>query len=465
MKTDRIIPQLDTIAAISTPPGKGGVAVIRISGCDAIGVAEKCFRPRGKKAVKELADRTAIYGDILSDGVCIDDGILTLFRAPHSYTGEDTAEISCHGGRLIQTRVLEGLFAAGARPAGPGEFTRRAVLSQRLALSEAEAIGALIDAETDAQLRLCAKSSRSLLTNRLEEITGELLRILSVHFSDFDFPDEDPVDSSVKTTLKWLRAVRGEIDTLISTYPTGRAVSEGIRAVLLGRPNVGKSSIYNALVGEDAAIVTPLAGTTRDVLERRISIGPVLVELSDTAGIRESIDPIEQIGVERSRTRLRDSDVQLVVLDRSEKLREEDLALLDLVKESGKTPILLLNKSDLPPAFSSDELSKSFSHIIECSAENGLGIDALRDLIVNLFCDSALMIGETAIVTTARQMASLREASDCLAEAIFDFANDVPTDAAVSGVERALSAVMKTSGRLVTEELVDTIFSNFCVGK
>ena len=464
MQTDRIA-QLDTIAAISTPPGKGGVAVIRISGCDAIGVAEKCFRPKSGAAASALPSRTAIYGEILSSGVCIDDGILTLFRAPHSYTGEDTAEISCHGGRLIQTKVLEGLFAAGARPAGPGEFTKRAVLNQRLALSEAEAIGALIDAETDAQLRLSAKDSRSLLTKRLEEITGELLRILSVHFADFDFPDEDPVDSSVKTTLKWLRAVKGEIDSLVDTYPTGRAVSEGIRAVLLGRPNVGKSSVYNALVGEDAAIVTPHAGTTRDVLEKRISIGPVLVELSDTAGIRESADPIEQLGVARSRARLADADLQLVVLDRSEGLRGEDLELLDLVKESGKTPILLLNKSDLPPAFSKEDLPKELSNVIECSAESGLGIDALGELIVRLFCDSALSIGETAIVTTARQMASLREASDCLAEAIFDFANDVPTDAAVSGVERALSAVMKTSGRLVTEEVVDTIFKSFCVGK
>ena len=464
MQTDRIS-QLETIAAISTPPGKGGVAVIRISGCDEIAVAEKCFRPKSGKSVSELPCRRAVYGDILSGGVCIDDGILTVFRAPHSYTGEDTAEISCHGGRLIQAKVLEGLFAAGARAAEPGEFTKRAVLSQNLTLSEAEAIGTLIDAETDDQLKLSAKESRSHLTRRLEEITGELLRVLSIHFSDFDFPDEDPVDSSAKTTLKWLRSIKGEIDSLIHTYPTGRAISTGISATLLGRPNVGKSSIYNALVGENAAIVTPLAGTTRDVLEKKISIGSVLVKLYDTAGIRESSDPIEQIGVERSRKHLCDSDAQLIVLDRSEPLSIEDLELLDFASENAKTPILLLNKCDLPAAFSKDDLPKSFLHVVECSAESGAGIDELSKLITELFTDTALAIGEAAIVTTARQMASLREASESLEQAIFDFARDVPTDAAVSGIERALSSVMKTSGRLVTEEVVDTIFKNFCVGK
>lgn len=464
MQTDPLM-QLETIAAISTPPGKGGVAVIRISGGDAIKIAEKCFCPRGGATVSELPARSAVYGDILSGGVCIDDGILTVFRAPHSYTGEDTVEISCHGGLLIQAKVLESLLAAGAKPAGPGEFTRRAVLSGRLSLSDAEAVGALIDAETDAQLLLSAKESRSHLTKRLEEITGELLRVLSIHFSDFDFPDEDPVDSSAKTTLKWLRKIKDDIDALIRTYPTGRAVSTGIRAALVGRPNVGKSSIYNALVGEDAAIVTPLAGTTRDVLEKRISIGPMLVDLSDTAGIRESDDPIEQIGVERSQRRLYDADAILLVLDRSEKLTREDLRLIDLAQKSGKTPIVLLSKCDLPAALTNEELPCELSHVLEISAASGIGIDALKSLLVKLFCDEALRLGETAIVTTARQMASLSEASESLSGAIFDFANDVPTDAAVSGVERALSAVMRTSGRLVSEEVVDTIFKNFCVGK
>ncbi len=457
--------QLETVAAISTPPGKGGVAVIRISGDDAIGIAEKCFCPKSKGTVGALPDRKAVYGDILSGGVCIDDGILTVFRAPHSYTGEDTVEISCHGGRLIQAKVLGSLLAAGAKPAGPGEFTRRAVLSGRLSLSDAEAVGALIDAETDAQLLLSAKESRSHLTKRLEEITGELLRVLSIHFSDFDFPDEDPVDSSAKTTLKWLRKIKDDIDALISTYPTGRAVSTGIRAALVGRPNVGKSSIYNALVGEDAAIVTPLAGTTRDVLEKRISIGPMLVDLSDTAGIRKSDDPIEQIGVKRSQRLLSDADAILLVLDRSEKLTQEDHRLLDLAQKSRKTPILLLSKCDLPAAFTKEELPCELSYVLEISAASGVGIEALKSLLVKLFCDEALRLGETAIVTTARQMASLSEASESLSGAIFDFANDVPTDAAVSGVERALSAVMRTSGRLVSEEVVDTIFKNFCVGK
>ena len=464
MQTDPLM-QLETIAAISTPPGKGGVAVIRVSGGDAIKIAEKCFRPRGGATVSELPARSAVYGDILSGGVCIDDGILTVFRAPHSYTGEDTVEISCHGGRLIQAKVLEGLFSAGATPAGPGEFTRRAVLSGRLSLSDAEAVGALIDAETDAQLLLSAKESRSHLTSRLEEITGELLRVLSIHFSDFDFPDEDPVDSSAKTTLKWLRKIKDDIDTLIRTYPTGRAVSTGVRAALVGRPNVGKSSIYNALVGEEAAIVTPLAGTTRDVLEKRISIGPMLLDLSDTAGIRESDDPIEQIGVERSQRRLYDADAILLVLDRSEKLTKEDLRLIDLAQKNGKTPILLLSKCDLPAAFTRADVPCESPYVLEVSSASGVGIEDLKALLLRLFCDESIRLGETAILTTARQMASLSEASESLSGAIFDFANDVPTDAAVSGVERALSAVMKTSGRLVSEEVVDTIFKNFCVGK
>ena len=455
----------ETVAAISTPPGKGGVAVIRMSGASALEIAERCFSARSGRSVFALPDRTAVYGDILADGETVDDGILTLFRAPHSYTGEDTVELSCHGGLLVQMRVLEGLLRAGARPAPRGEFTRRAYLSGNISLSDAEAIGALIDAENDEQLRLSSRRARSRFSEQTTAIADRVLAVMSELDALLDYPEEEPSETTAEGFAARLLEVADEIDRLAGSYQTGRAITSGIRGVLAGKPNVGKSSIYNRLLGEDAAIVTQIAGTTRDVLERRILIGRVTVELADTAGVHQTDDPVETIGVRRSREKIDAAELILAVLDRSTPLDEDDLELLDYVRRANGTPILLLNKSDLTAAWGREQLPFEPEHVIECSTLTGQGFDELSTLVNKLFTDPSLAIGESAIVTTARQLAALRDAEEALRTAANELSGGYPLDAAAATVERALRSLFEVDGRAAGEEIVDAIFRNFCVGK
>lgn len=455
----------ETVAAISTPPGKGGVAVIRMSGEEALRIADRCFRARSGLRVFDLPDRTAIYGDILAGGEPIDDGILTVFRAPRSYTGEDTVEISCHGGMLVQARALEGLYRAGASPAPRGEFTRRAYLSGQITLTDAEAIGALIEATSDEELRLSTRRARSLLTSKMQALSDELLAALSELDALLDYPDEEPTELTAEGFAARFAALADRIGELSHSYETGRAVTAGIRGVIVGKPNVGKSSIYNRLVGENAAIVTEIAGTTRDVLERKIKLGVVSVELADTAGIRETDDPVEAIGVGRSRERLDAAELILAVLDRSRPLDGEDMDLLRQIKKAGGTPILLLNKSDLPAAWGRDALPSEFPHAIECSAESGLGMTDLSALAESLFTDLSLTLGESAIVTTARQRAALSDAEAALSEAVRALGEGLPYDVVAAMAETALRALFRVLGREVSDELADTIFRSFCVGK
>ena len=449
-----------TIAAISTPPGKGGVAVIRLSGPDAFRIADRVFRPRGHRAPAD-APRTAIYGDFLDGGQAVDDGLATAFPAPASYTGEDTVEFSCHGGVLITRTVLEALLAAGATPAGPGEFTRRAYLSGRLGLSEAEAIATLLDAKSTAQVRLSA--SRGLLSEQLAEIYRELLALVSAAEALIDFPEEDLSEIPAEEFSARLSALAERIRALIASYRTGRAVTEGIRTVIVGRPNVGKSSLYNLLVGEEAAIVTDIEGTTRDVLERTVPCGRVLLRLADTAGLRSTDDPVEQIGVRRAREAMTSADLILAVFDSSAPLTEEDRALIAALRETEATGIAVLNKSDLPSALEHRELSE-LPLTLALSARHGSAAP-LVEAIEALFTDGSLVIGEAPIVASARQYAALSRAEEALRAALACLADGQPADMMLFELSEALGALGEVDGRRVSEEVVSEIFSHFCVGK
>lgn len=455
----------DTIAAISTPPGKGGVAIIRISGPDAIGIADRCFRPRCGEALSSLSPRQMHYGEILRGGESIDDGLAVVFRAPGSYTGEDTVELFCHGGALIQRMVLEGILAAGATPAPAGEFTRRAFLSGKLSLSDAEAVGMALEAVTEEQVRLSASASRSRLAEEAERIHLSLLSLMSSLYAVIDYPDEDLAELSPEEIKARLSEILEALAQLSKSYRTGRAIRDGISAVLCGRPNVGKSSVYNRLLGEDAAIITPYAGTTRDVLEAPVSLGRVLLRLSDTAGVRETSDPVESIGVERSRARIASSELILAVLDTSAPLGDEDRELLDLVKKSSGTPLILCNKCDLPPVWDATELRDEFPHVLLISADRGDGFAELAELIEELCTDTSLTVGLSPIVSSARQAAAIAEAHARVAEALDAFSRGVPTDAAASSLEAAMASLAELDGRAVSEEIVSSIFSHFCVGK
>ena len=459
----------DTIAAISTPPGKGGVALIRISGVDADRIAEKVFVSATGKEYRAIPPRVQSYGYVMDGGERVDDVLLTRFPAPSSYTGEDMVEISCHGGILVTRTVLEAVLSAGARAAEAGEFTRRAFIGGKLSLTEAEAIGTLLEAESREQLRLSAEPARKRLSEKIEKIRYSLVTLMSSMYARIDYPDEDLGDFDDGEMLTSLGGILSELDRLIATYRTGRAVTEGVVAVLCGKPNVGKSSIYNLLVGEDAAIVTDIEGTTRDVLERSVPLGRVMLRIADTAGIRErdDMDVVERIGVAKSREMIAKSELLFAIFDISRPFDEEDEAIVSEISRHNVPKIALLNKSDLTPAFDKARLGDAFDYVIEVSVEKDESdaISSLTGLVNALFTDERLVIGEDAVISSARQHAALQRGLDFLNLAIDSLDMGFSQDAASSDIERALGAISELDGRAVSEEIVSDIFSKFCVGK
>ena len=459
-----------TIAAISTPPGKGGVAVIRISGKDALAVAEKMFSPRGKYIVANLPPRMQIYGNILHSGEEIDDGLITYFPAPNSYTGEDIIEISCHGGMLVSAKVFESALISGATAAARGEFTKRAFVNGKLTLTETEAVSMLLEAESHAQIKLSRASSRGKLKTALEEIRERLVSLLSSAFARIDYPEEDLGDFSDDEMLLMIDAIRKNLDTLISTYKTGRAVGEGISAVICGKPNVGKSTLYNLLVGENAAIVTDIPGTTRDVLEKKIPIGDVMLKLYDTAGIRGgSVDTVEAIGIERSREKIDNAELVLALFDSRRALDGEDREIIEYLADKSCEKIAVITKCDetSTPEILEQLKNDGFENILEISSkENPEGaLDSLTREIMRLFTDEKITIGEDAVISSARQNAALVKAKSFLDTASEALRFGLPQDAVSSDVELALGAIGELDGRGVSEEVVSDIFAKFCVGK
>ncbi len=455
-----------TIAAISTPPGKGGVALIRVSGGQAFEIADKCFRTYGEEPFSVRPARTAVRGDILLFGEKIDDGIAFRFPAPHSYTGEDTVEITCHGGALVTRAVLDAVIAAGASPAAAGEFTRRAYMNGNLTLTEAEAIGNLLEASSIGQIKLASRESRTHLSRALAALHDETVLLLSSLFACIDYPEEDLAELSNEELERRLHALLAGMDKLLATYRTGRSVAEGIATVICGRPNVGKSSLYNLLCREDAAIVTDVAGTTRDVLEKNVPLGDLLLRLCDTAGLHETDDPVEKIGVERSRGRINEADLIFAVFDGSAPLETEDEELIESLRHTTATVIACLNKSDKGEA-DMTAVRTAFPHVISISAKNDdvAAADAISTLVTRLFTDGNLRIGEDAVLTGARQFSALTNARNFTASCLDALVMGVPADIACSELERALGALAELDGRTVSEEVVAGIFSHFCVGK
>ena len=469
-----------TSAAISTPPGKGGVAVIRISGPDAFLVAQKMFRKKGGNDGGEIRYRTQIYGDILYLGEEIDDGLITYFKAPNSYTGEDIVEISCHGGVLITKKVLESALAEGAVLAGPGEFTKRAFVSGKISLTDTEAISMLLDAKSDAQIKLSRGQARSKLNTAVEEIRGKLVELLSSIYARIDYPDEDLGEFTDEEILESLRAIDKKMEMLEVTYKTGKAISVGIPTVICGKPNVGKSTLYNLLVGEEAAIVTDIPGTTRDVLERTVSSGNVLLKLYDTAGIREGeLDAVEEIGISRSIEKMEGAELVLALFDSSRPFDEEDKKLVKALERSEAVKIVIITKCDKNANNSlqsengfckniKDELgSVKFDDVLEISAlcDSERARELVFSKIERVFINEDIAIGEDAIISSARQNASLIRARAFLKTAIDAFSIGLECDAASTDIELSLGAIAELDGRSVTEEIVNDIFSKFCVGK
>ncbi len=464
-----MLPLYDIIAAISTPLGKGGVSVIRISGDGALALTEKVFKPMSGKSFSDYPARIQVYGNILKDGYILDDVLAVYYNKGASYTGEQTVEISCHGGVLVTRELLELLIRAGARAAEPGEFTRRAFINGRLSLTEAEAIGMLLDAKSTEQIRLAGSEARARLDDKIASIKGELISLLSSSYARIDYPDEDLGDFSDGEYLERLEAAYESLSALIATYRTGKAISEGIKTVICGKPNVGKSTLYNLLAGEELAIVTDVSGTTRDVLEHSIPLGRVMLNIADTAGIRRGeLDTVEKIGIERSKKRISEAELIFAVFDLSDPLDEYDKDIINEVKTASGAKIAMLNKCDKgAPMIDVSELDSVFDAIITISARCGESeaITALTEKVEALFTDEKINTGYNAIVSTARQNASLNATKELLISAIDAMKAGMTQDAVSSDIERALAVLGEVDGRAVSEDVISDIFSKFCVGK
>lgn len=456
----------DTIAAISTPRGKGGVALLRISGSEAISICEKVFFPRSGKKLSELASNCAVYGRICRPGgEELDDGLVTLFRAPRSFTGEDTVEIGCHGGLLLTREVLSALLEAGARAAEAGEFTRRAFINGKMGLSGAEALGELLEADTHAKLALSRGGMKGKLSEATKSLYDRLLEITTGLYAAIDYPEEDLSTLSREEITGRVETMLVETKKLADTYRSGRAVMDGIATVICGKPNVGKSSLFNALVGSEAAIVTEVAGTTRDILHERVSLGRVTLKLYDTAGLRESDDRVEQIGVERAMERLKDAELILAVFDSAREFDSEDRALCRALEEARGKKIALLNKSDGEKKLDESAFSHGFGTVLSVSALTGEGMEKLKEKVEEYFFDGSLDLGSDAVVANARQHASILRASEALEGALAALSSGLGEDICASELEAAMSAFAEIDGRQISEDIVSGIFSHFCVGK
>ena len=462
----------DTIAAVSTPRGKGGVALLRVSGDAAIAVCEKVFCAKSGMPLCEAPSRRAVYGTILApddSGVFlpIDDGIATVFRAPASFTGEDTVELCCHGGILLTEKVLSALFAAGARPALAGEFTRRAFLNGKLGLSAAEALGLMLDAKTEAQLTLAHTGMGGKLEETVERIYASLRRLLATVYAKIDYPDEDLADLNDDAFLAELENAQKELDALLSTYHTGRSIAEGIATVICGKPNAGKSSLYNKLVGRDAAIVTEIEGTTRDVLSEVVPCGKVTLRLYDTAGLRESVDPVERIGIDRAKAALDGAELILALFDGSRKPDEEDKALIKTLLPRQNAVIALVTKCDLWKG--ENEVfalcKANFDRVLAISTASGEGLAELEKLVEAAFVDESIDLRTDPVLSNARQYAAALGAKEALARAKEALLAGQATELVCSDVELAMESLSELDGREVSEDIVSEIFSHFCVGK
>ena len=462
---------MSTIAAIGTPFGRGGIAIIRISGEKALEVAEKMFIPAYGCALSKTEGGKARYGRIVSDGETIDDGIATVFLAPKSFTGEDTVEISCHGGILLTERVLKTALDCGATMAEAGEFTQRAFLNGKLDLAEAEAVIGLIDAENEEKLRLCASHTGGVLSRRAEAIRSDLVSLLSSVYVKLDYPEEDLAEVSDSEFRVRSKAVFDDLCDLASTYKQGKAVSEGVRCALIGKPNTGKSSLLNHLAGEEKAIVTSVPGTTRDVIEEKVAVGRIILRLFDTAGIRESSDEVERIGIERALKKADEAELIIGLFDPSRPLDSEDYMIIDKLNSyssDGKEVLAILGKSDLSAVFDEVQIRASIAPaipILTVSTVTGEGIDALKSAIEGLFCLGYIDYAHTAVVANARQYAAVCEAKDAVSRAIAALDAGMGADVCGLDLEYALTAIGQVDGRTVTDEIVSSIFHNFCVGK
>lgn len=458
--------EFDTICAIATPIGEGGIAIIRISGEKALEIADKIFAPKSKKDIKDMKTYTMRYGTIvdLDTKDIIDDVILSYMKGPRSYTGENVIEVNCHGGVVATNRVLNQIVKAGARIAEPGEFTKRAFLNGRIDLSQAEATMDIIKAKTELSMKSAMMQSKGALSKEIGELRKYLLNVLALieYAVDFTEDDEDIVDDDLIAQIKdSITKTSTRINSLLKNADEGKIIRDGLNIVIVGKPNVGKSSLLNSLLREKRAIVTDIPGTTRDIIEEYINLDGIPIKITDTAGIRDTEDTVEKIGVERSKEKIEEADLVILMLDTSRALDDEDRVIIDAIND--KKYIALLNKVDLECKLS-EEVITSLNRTIEISAKTGFGIENLKEEIKNLFFNGEIDSESLIISNTRHKQALYRSLEDCNL-ALEKINLNEYLDLISIYITSAMRALGEITGDELEEDLLNKIFSEFCCGK
>ncbi|MGO0987319.1 tRNA uridine-5-carboxymethylaminomethyl(34) synthesis GTPase MnmE [Clostridioides difficile] len=455
----------DTIAAIATAPGEGGIGILRISGEKALKIAEEIFKSMSGKSIKDYNKRTLIYGNIVDNENVIDEVLLAYMKGPNSYTGEDVIEINCHGGFISVKKILELILSKDVRLAEAGEFTKRAFLNGRIDLSQAEAVIDVIKAKTDIAHEVAQNQLEGSLSKKIRGLRDKVTEILAHVEVAIDYPEEDIEHITYQTLKDKTGGLKNEIKKLYDTAESGKILREGLKTVIVGKPNVGKSSLLNSILGENRAIVTDIPGTTRDVIEEFVNIKGIPLKIVDTAGIRDTDDIVEKIGVEKSKESFTSADLIIMVLDASRKLSEEDIEILKKLKD--KQTIVLLNKNDLKQEIEEEKILKYVENnsIIRISALQQEGIEELQDKIESMVYKGSIKNNSSLVVTNSRHKDALGKAYKSATDALIALEQSMPFDFVEVDLKNIWDYLGYINGDTVTEDLLDNIFHNFCIGK
>ena len=454
----------DTIAAIATAMDNSGIGIIRISGDEAIDITDKIFKSVKNKKLKEVKSHTIHFGHIVQNNEILDEVLVSVMKAPNSYTKENVVEINCHGGVVVLNKVLETVFKAGARPAEPGEFTKRAFLNGRIDLTQAEAVIDIINSKNEYALTNSVRQLKGSVSVKVKEIRENILNQIAFIEAALDDPEHISLENYNEELINITTLILSELRKLLDSADNGRVISGGIRTVILGKPNAGKSSFLNTLIGEERAIVTEIEGTTRGALEENIRIHGISLNIADTAGIRETEDVVEKIGVKKSRTLAEEADLVLFIVDASRPLNENDYEIIDIIKD--KKYLVLMNKSDLETVVKpSDIVGIDESRIINISAKQNIGIDIFEDKIKEMFFGGEINFDSELFITNERQKNDIRNAYDSILLVENSIKNRMPEDFFSIDLMNAYESLGKVIGETIEDDLVNQIFSKFCMGK
>ena len=454
----------DTIAAISTAIGEAGIAIVRMSGDDSVNIIDEIFVSASGKKMAEAENRKFLYGHIADGDKLIDEVLVVKMKGPHSYTAEDIVEIHCHGGVVSVKRILNLILSKGARLAEKGEFTKRGFLNGRIDLTQAEAVIDMIKAKTDISFDMGLNQLSGALSEVLNKLKDELVSMQALIVANIDFPDEDIEDAAYHDLMERSDKILEKMNNLLDNSKNSRLLRDGINTVILGKPNVGKSSLLNGLLKYDRAIVTDIAGTTRDIIEDYINLDGVLLKITDTAGIRETDDEVEKIGVNIAREKLKEADLVIAIFDISRDFDKDDEEILNLIRD--KKHITILNKDDLDQKISDEEIEKYFKDdYLRLSVMENESVKKIENLIIDLFFDGELQISSDSILSNIRHINALKEAKKALLEVNESLKEKVFLDLIEVDLENVIGHISEITGTITTEDILDRVFSDFCIGK